>query len=78
MLGGLPPGSVPTVRVTRYGSGHPVHAFLLTCPRGFASFDQSLGRRTGLARRVDLIRLKMQNGPIRLMRSGAIPRYEAY
>ena len=72
MLGGLPPGSVPTVRVTRYGSGHPVHAFLLTCPRGFASFDQSL------ARRVDLIRLKMQNGPIRLMRSGAIPRYEAY
>ena len=45
---------------------------------GFASFDLSLGRRAGLARRVDLIRLKMQNGPIRLMRSGAIPRYEAY
>jgi hypothetical protein len=33
VLGVLPPGSVPVVGVTRYGSGRCVRAFLLTCPR---------------------------------------------
>ena len=33
VLGGLPPGSVLAVRVTRYGSGRFARAFLLTCPR---------------------------------------------
>ena len=33
VLGGLPSGSVPVVRVTRYGSGRFLRAFLLTYPR---------------------------------------------
>jgi hypothetical protein len=33
VLGGLPPGSVPVIRVTRYGSGRFMRALLLTCPR---------------------------------------------
>jgi len=33
VLGGLPPGSVLAIGVTRYGFGRFMRAFLLTCPR---------------------------------------------